>query len=396
MQVREVLFALLRKEICGQAVSDEIKNALSEEMLSQLYTLSNRHDLAHIIGHALEKLGVAGEDGALQEFKRKNLQAIYRYVRLDHEFKQLCSTLEQAQIPYLPLKGAVLRAYYPQAWMRTSCDVDILIHNEDLDKAVALLQEKLQYTADRKSSHDLGMFTPSGIHIELHFNLMENMYFEQQNNVLKNIWQIAEPVAGYRYQYRMPDAQFYFYHVAHMAKHIVRGGCGIKPFIDLWILTNCMQYDRALRETLLQQGGIHTFEQAAVKLCGVWLDQQQPNELTQTFERYIINGGMYGNLENSVAVRQNRTGGKLKFLMSRIFERREQMNYYFPILIKHGWLLPVFQVVRWFRLLFNGRFKRSVQELKLSTGIENEASAAAGKCLNSSDCEHKRAGANQL
>ena len=31
-----------------------------------------------------------------------------------------CAVLEEAKIPYIPLKGTVLRDYYPEAWMRTS------------------------------------------------------------------------------------------------------------------------------------------------------------------------------------------------------------------------------------------------------------------------------------
>jgi len=381
MQVHEVLFALLRSEVCGQTVGDEVKNALSDAMLSQLYMLSNQHDLAHIVSRALEKLGVTGEESVLQDFKRKNLQAIYRYVRLDYEYKQLCSVLEQAQISYLPLKGAVLRVYYPQAWMRTSCDVDILIHEEDLDKAVDVLTKKLQYIADRKTSHDLGLFTPNGIHIELHFDLMEAMYFEQQNKVLKDIWQTARLVEDSNDHYQMLDEQFYFYHIAHMAKHVVRGGCGIKPFIDLWILNECVQHDRSLREKLLQEGGLLTFAQAAERLSRVWFAGQAPDKLTQTLERFVLNGGAYGNLENAVAVRQNRSGGKVRYLMSRVFEKRQIMVCYFPVLEKHGWLLPVFQVVRWVKLLFTGRMKQSVQELKATTGMKNETRIFAGKML---------------
>ena len=51
------------------------------------------------------------------------------------EYENLCSAFEKAQIPFLPLKGSVIRKYYPEAWMRTSCDIDILVHDEDVGRA---------------------------------------------------------------------------------------------------------------------------------------------------------------------------------------------------------------------------------------------------------------------
>ena len=38
--------------------------------------------------------------------------------------------IKKVQIPFLPLKGSVIRQYYPEPWMRTSCDIDILVDFE--------------------------------------------------------------------------------------------------------------------------------------------------------------------------------------------------------------------------------------------------------------------------
>ena len=39
-----------------------------------------------------------------------------------------------------------------------------------------------------------------------------------------------------------------------MAKHFENGGCGVRPFIDLWILNHRRPFDRAKRESLLRDG----------------------------------------------------------------------------------------------------------------------------------------------
>lgn len=46
--------------------------------------------------------------------------AIYRYEKINYELNRLRSALNEAQIPFIPLEGSVLRQYYPEPWMRTS------------------------------------------------------------------------------------------------------------------------------------------------------------------------------------------------------------------------------------------------------------------------------------
>ena len=56
----------------------------------------------------------------------------------------------------------------------------------------------------------------------------------------------------------MTDEMFYFYHIAHMAKHFEEGGCGIRPFIDLWTLDNIKDVDHDKRDELLSRGNLNT------------------------------------------------------------------------------------------------------------------------------------------
>ena len=50
--------------------------------------------------------------------------------------------------------------------------------------------------------------------------------------------------------------------------------------------------------------------------------------------------------------------------MSRIFLPYSVMKKMHPVLEKHKWLLPWFEVRRWFVILFDGRAKSAMQELK--------------------------------
>ena len=40
----------------------------------------------------------------------------------EYEFRRLADALEQAEIPFLSLKGVEMRDFCPEPWMRTGCD----------------------------------------------------------------------------------------------------------------------------------------------------------------------------------------------------------------------------------------------------------------------------------
>ena len=378
MNTEQVLFALLRSVICGEKISESVIAACTPERLEGVYTLAAKHDLAHLVGQAVSKLPLP-ESETLTKCKKAAMQAFARYMLLDQAYQQICQTLEKAEIPFIPLKGSVLRAYYPEPWMRTSCDIDVLVHPEDLDAAVRVLTQELEYKYDRKDSHDVSLFTPRGVHIELHYDLIDCN--PNTDPVLCHTWTTSAVKEGTRYYRCMTDEMFYFYHIAHMAKHFENGGCGIRPFLDLWILERKVDRDRQKRETLLAEGKLLTFARAAETLVQVWFSSAKWDELSRQVNDYILQAGVYGNVRNQIAVYQAKQGGKLAYAMRRIFRPYDRMKHYYPILQKHKWLLPAYQVVRWFRVLFSGGAGNAVKELQTNAEISSERVASTSKLL---------------
>ena len=48
------------------------------------------------------------------------------------------------------------------------------------------------------------------------------------------------------------------------------------------------------------------------------------------------------------------------------------MKARYPVLQKHKWLLPVYQIVRWVQMLRKGGIKRSLRELKANAEVSSE------------------------
>ncbi len=377
----QILFLLLRCVLCGTLLSDAQKSLYSREMLPYLLELSKKHDISHLIILALKQNDLlSDEDTALE---KEILATAFKYEKLNYEYERLCTVLEDACIPFIPLKGAVLRKYYPEPWMRTSCDIDILVHEQDLDKAVSLLTETYGYSFNKKGGHDVLLLAKnSNVQFELHYKLIGRNAVKSSKKVLDDVWKTARVTEKKQYQYNMPDEMFYFYHIAHMAKHFETGGCGIRTFIDLWLLDNTDGARRDVREKLLKQGGLLDFSRICSDMCKIWFEEKSPDAVLQQMENFILLGGVYGNEQNRITVQQQKNGGRLGYALSKIFIPYDVIKFHYPILNKHRWLTPFMEVRRWFKLIFCGHIRRVTRELKYNQSLSSETADATKQFLS--------------
>ena len=383
--VEKTLFALLRFEINGTELCEDVKNLITPEILPALFKLSKKHDLAHLIGDALDKNGLLPEASeAKKRFLQERNMAIYRYEQIQYELEQISDVLEKAQIPFIPLKGSVLRKYYPEPWMRTSCDIDILVRESAVEQARDCLVNELRYTSGERTSHDISLFAESGVHLELHHDLIEEYIFENNKQPLKDIWEVASVKEGKQYHREMPDEVFYFYHIAHMAKHFKNGGCGIRPVLDDWILSQGSE-SRQARESLLQEGNMYKFAEAIASLSDCWFLGKEHTSFTLEMEQYILQGGVYGNTENRVAVQQLTKGGKFKTLFSRIFLPYDFLKLQYPILETHKIMMPFCQIARWSSLLCGKRARMAKRELEISLRLSKDKKTRVEALLKNLD-----------
>lgn len=349
--VAQVVLGAIRSQICGQQF--HIDGELSEELLKKVYAFSKQQDMVHIVATELFAQNVFGEQEEINAFKKQQLTAFYRYERIQREQQAVCRVLEECGVPYMPLKGAVMRQYYAEPWMRTSSDIDILVPKKDVKVAAEALVRVLNYENRGALEHDVQMFAPNGVHLELHFETIEDYHLEKANKVLENIWEEHAICIGGNH-YAMSNEIFYFYHVAHMAKHFAQGGCGIRFFLDMWLLNHKMDFDAQKKKALLQAGDLLDFSEHAEHLSEVWFGSAEHTEVTERMERHVLGGGVFGSSDGARVVKSVRRGGKLGYAMYLVFRPLNELRRTYTILYKHKWLYPFCQIHRWFSLLFRG------------------------------------------
>ena len=164
--------------------------------------------------------------------------------------------------------------------------------------------------------------------------------------VLKDVWEYTEKSEGHKFI--ETNDYFVFHHIAHMAYHLLAGGCGIRPFVDLWILKRHDFFNEATVEEFCKKTKIYDFYKAINALIKVWFEGAEHVEITEKLEKYILTGGAYGYFPNNAAAYTVRNGGKLKYLFSIAFPPGRNMKAIYPAVGRHPVLLPAYYIYRLF------------------------------------------------
>lgn len=124
------LLTLLRCGVNTEKPSEELVRRYQDqtdgksehaEKLRTLYQLSRSHFVDALTGTVLKQAGVR----LPAEWEQSVAKAIRKVILFDAERAELLKFFEQNKIWYLPLKGIILKEYYPSVGMRQMSDNDI-------------------------------------------------------------------------------------------------------------------------------------------------------------------------------------------------------------------------------------------------------------------------------
>lgn len=365
--LQDIFIKILRSELTEMELDASVKAQLTPDVISALYLLSNRHDLAQVVSSSLHKSGLKSDGEAYSKFNRKAIMSVYRNEQMKYAYNQICDIFNRESIPYIPLKGSVIRPYYTEESMRMSCDIDILVKKENLKSATDALV-KMGFKCEDIYYHDVSLFSPANIHLELHFNIQENI--DKLDAVLKDAWQYAKRADGSEYEFT--SEFFAFYMFAHISYHFLEGGCGMKSLMDIWVMEHKMGITYECAKELLDKAGIYKFAAEISKVAEICFSDKPKDEFSDIILSYILSGGVYGNLQNRISVKKSDNNGTVIYALKRLFIPYKMMTIIYPILKKLPILLPFCWVSRFFRLLFGGRSKLALEKIKTVNKVSDD------------------------
>lgn len=365
--------------VLHEIVPDEKRVASMD--LECLYQISEFHTVTAMICMALEKTNVFSRiEGSLKgKWLEKKNKAIRKNILLDAERMKIFSWMEEKKIWHMPLKGSILKDFYPEIGMRQMSDNDILF-DEMYRQDVWNYMTYNGYEATRGINDD-EYKKPPIYNFELHMALFSFSYSSKWVRYYEDIKKKLILVENTLCEYRFSDEDFYIYMMAHECKHYDSGGTGIRSLLDCYI------YNREKGSKLnweyikieLEKLEILEFESEMRSLAEKLFSH--PNEfLLRELEKrerkifeYCVFSGAYGTSQNWVKKNLKRINAKegnvsartrIIYLLRRLFPKKREMiewcQLYYPGFIKHRGLLGIAYIWR----VIRGIVKRHRQMLR--------------------------------
>lgn len=352
MELSEVMIQFIKSVLTGEKLAKQTIDEMQLHNLtsnSDLYRLSASHSIANVVSIGLLQNGFEIENSP---FEKAELMAAVSDAEIEAAMRSIRTLFEKNRIVFLPLKALVLKDFYPETSMRTCGDIDILVREEDVKAAVDCLTGNLGYKSESYNFHDILMTAEGYPAIELHFSTCYDE--ERLDAVLEHIWDYAIPVNG-GCEYKLSDDFFLFYTIAHIYHHFVTGGCGVRFFMDLWVIKHRMgiQYSDGVR-VLCREAGIEKFAESVLRLSDVWFGEAEHTKLTLAMQEYILSGGTFGNKENAAArtAITEKKKGRIRYNLNRMLLPYDKLAILYPEM--RSWQFPIYEVKRWGELLKKG------------------------------------------
>ena len=134
------------------------------------------------------------------DFRGEYMRAAMIELPLSVEFKRLSKAFSEAGVRFAPIKGADLaESCYPDPAVRIRCDIDLLVHPDDVDRAVEVAEEEgwKAHHRYRHGNHCPSMYKKNAM-LELHFCLPD---FPPES--MPDVWAKLVPRQGSS-EYRLP------------------------------------------------------------------------------------------------------------------------------------------------------------------------------------------------
>ncbi len=351
--------------LCRCAVNQETadKEKLKNTDLDELYKLASRHMLAAITGLALQSAGLCTED-----FAKAISRAYWKTMILDTERSAVCEKLNEAGIWYVPLKGSVIKDWYPQFGMRESADCDILF-DKGFEEQVRDIMLGLGYTVESYGAghHDV-YFKEPVTNMQMHVDLFGEGYEARLNDYYCSIRERLLPKTGSELEFRPED--LYLYLLSHEWEHFQKAGTGLRSILDTFVLLQ--QYETSLDwpyiEKEAQKIGIGDFETRNRMLAHHLFGSGSLSDSDREMLRYVLDSGVHGTYVNRVQNDVQKLGGgllgRIKYFFRRFFLPEDLLKRKYPFFWKHRILLPVLPLYRIVSSLSKGNIQKELKSVQ--------------------------------
>ena len=336
----ETTYLKILKNVCSGSFSPV---ALASEDLPELTSLALRHFTSPFL------LPYIKNESALSTLKQQTKQLTLQYYQLEQFTHKIVQILDNAQIPYILLKGISLASTYPQAEYRKLGDVDLYIPDADaFKKACKILSKNNFHQIEEFSDHHLTFsYTFPKIQksflLELHYRIVGMYQYEPANQLIDQLYNSTafspdrQQIGTYDYPV-LPPTEYVFYMLHHMLKHYLYSGFGVRLLCDFvfYLRQHADEIDFSKIHNWCRQSKILHLYEIIIESCRIYLGLSVCIAGTETTTALV----------GSTSYKRITLGTYFK-------EGHFQMKLQYPCLSKCVFLWPVLWGITFFRFLHN-------------------------------------------
>ncbi len=333
--------------LSGCALNGKIpeKSRLEGVNFEELYGFTEAHMISAVVDYALESAGIKHK-----LFTQSRAKALRKAVILDNDLRIISETLESAGIWHMPLKGSVMKNYYPAFGIREMSDIDIFF---DMSRAydVRKIMTGLGFTVDDFCNHNHDVYQRKPVSdVEMHRGLMETWLNPAMGDYYYDAGDKMILDDGKKYTYHFSNEDFYLYMTAHSCKHYAEGGTGLRAVLDEYIFmkkfSESMNWDYIFHEA--GKMNLSQFEEDLRTLAIHLFSDGKLSDSNRRMLEYITKSGAYGNFdtESEHIISEKFGGNRLRYILAKIFIPFSMLKYINPYIYKHKYLYPLFVIRR--------------------------------------------------
>ncbi len=334
-------------ELINATLNDTIPPAVPDNLtIAELIEISQKGQMQYLLLHSLIKVvtNISDIEIIRKELEKSTIKTFFQVMLA----KKITAAFELNGIRHQLLKGAVTKFLYPSPEMRDMSDIDIVVFDENLDRAAHILEE-MGFDNYGLVKHHMIFSSPQGIIVEVHWCLFDKNVGMAQYLYFKNDFK-SKLKENKEYTYEFSDEDFYVYMIAHMAKHFFETGCGIRNLVDIFIYINSFgkSMDNDYLYVELKKCGILDFEKNMRELAFIWLQDKECMDVYDDIFEYMVESGIYGKRKNGIwsQLAKETSAGKANVVIHYFFPSINFMKEKYKWLRKAPYLLPIAWIIR--------------------------------------------------
>lgn len=336
--------------------------------INKLYNLAFQNSVQGIMYLIAKKTDIPFTEEMMKNLETSYMTHLVRDVSQKEVMDFIRYSFKEKSIDFMLLKGSHLKKLYPISEVRFMADMDVLVHEKDIESATQILTS-YGFEIYLNNGKDIVFTKEPCLTLELHKMLFIEDFF--MHDYFTGVWERAESVGNH--EYKMSYNDLYVYTLSHLAEHYMGAGSCFRPAMDLFLMEYKLGNDIDFEyiDKQFRQIGIIDFAKKMRVLCNCMFSDGEYDEDLDIMENYIVLGAPVKNAEAAAKAASTKKS-KGRQLFEALFPNFSHMKTRYPLLQKLPVLLPLFWLIRIVTYIFT-KNKTVISKRKQLQGLDKES-----------------------